>query len=372
MSVAMRRLVEQLRPRLAGHERYHVGLHVAGDRLSAAQMGRSAAGLAVHAVGSVELDGPWYALNAEPRRLKQVLRDFWAAAGLHGSEVVAAMPPEQVKVFTIDYAAPQGQSDAEAITNEVKHRMKGRAGAMVVDFVPVRQPNQDERVREAVVAAAAREDVTAFLELFRRAGIHIRAVDIAGMALRRLITWSGKATGEERQNVLLISVGPTASQLMVVWGRRLMLDRTIEFSEQQLVSRVVKLLDLPEATAKRLLAEHAFASEASDLPLQFHSVLREVMSSELQKLKAEVNKTLDYAASKTRGTTVDRIVLVSNVAGYAGTAQLLSDALRRPVEPLNPLAVFPHPLSPQETAALSPQCGVAVAMGLALRGVPGL
>jgi type IV pilus assembly protein PilM len=372
MTLAIRRLIDQVSPRLFGNVGFPIGLYLAGERLSAAQMQRTPAGPAVQAVSSLELGCPWYAMLGEPRRLKHALKEFWADHGFRGRDVVACMPHEQLKVFSVDYSATQGQTDAEAIANEVRDRLKGKARRMVVDFAPVRQPNQDERVKEAVVAAAAHEDVTAFLGLLEGAGLNVRALDISGMALRRIVPWVGKSSGEDMQNALLINIGAASSHLMVVWGRRLMVDRAIEFSEQRVFSRIAKLLDTPEHAAKRLLAEHGFAATGGNKPSQFHSVLREILGPELLGLKSEMNKTLDYAASKTRGNSVDRIFLVGGIAGYAGSAQFLGEALAKRVELLDPLAIFPHRLTARQVAELSPHCGVAVAIGLALRGLPEL
>jgi len=372
MTLSMRRLIDQVSPGLFGSAGLPIGLHVAGERLSAAQMQRTPAGLAVHAVGTLELGCPWYAMSGEPRRLKHALKEFWADRGFRGSDVVASMPHEQVRVFSVDYAVTQGQTDAEAIASELRDRLKGKAHRMVVDFVPVRQPNPDERLKEAVVAAAAHEDVTAFLDLLGGAGLNVRALDISGMALRRIVPWVGKGSVEEMQNALLIDVGAASSHLMVVWGRRLMVDRAIEFSEQRVFSRIAKLLDMPEHAAKRLLAEHGFAATGGNKASQFHTVLREVLGPELLGLKTEMNKTLDYAASKTRGSSVDRIFLVGGIGGYAGSAQFLGEALAKRVELLDPLAIFPHRLTAQQVAELLPHHGVAVAVGLALRGLPEL
>src|SRR5260370_41647880 len=98
---------------------------------------------------------------------------------------------------------------------------------------------------------------------------------------------------------------------------------------------------------------------------------KEVLRPQLLALKAEVSKTLVYAASKPRGESVDKIFLVGGVARYPGIAALMSEDLAKPVEVLNPFAVFPHRLTSTELAELWPHSGVAVATGLALRGVPG-
>lgn len=371
MTLAMRRLIGQVSPRLFRRLSCPVGLHLGGDRLSAAQMQHTASGLAVHSVGSLELGCPWYAMLGEPRRFKHALKRFWSDHGFRGSEVVAAMPQEQLKIFTVDYTAVQGQPDAEVIAGEVKDRLKGKSRSMVVDFVPVRQATQEERAREAVVAVAAREDVTAFLDFLGHAGLRVRALDIAGMALKRIVPWIDRASGPDMQNCLLIHIGAASSQLMVVWGRRLILDRSIEFSEQRLVSRVARLLDLPEHAAKRLLAEHGVRAAQGPHAGEIDGVLREIVGSELLLLKTEVSKTLHYAASKTRGSGVEKVLLVGDVAGFPAIAQLLSADLAKPVAVLDPLSTFAHRLSEEQAAELSEHCGVTVAIGLALRGLPG-
>ena len=370
MSAVMTRLRASLPPRLFGAATNAVGLHLGGDRLSAAQMQSTAEGVVLSAVGSLELGCPWYAMLGEPRRFKHALKRFWAEHGFHGSEVVAAMPQEQLKVFTVDYTPAPGQSDADAVASEVKDRMKGKAGGLVVDFMAVRQTTPEERSREAVVAAAAREDVTAFLDFLHRAGLQVSALDIAGMALKRLVSRLGTSSAPNLQNALLVHIGAASSQLTVVWGRRLMMDRSIEFCEQRLTSRVVRLLGVAEPEAKRLLAEHGLATSSASRA-EIDGVLREIVGAELTLLNAEINKTLHYAASKTRGTGVERVLLVGAVARFPGVAELLSRSLGLPVEALDPLAPFSHSLTRERAVGLAPLCGVAVAVGLALRGVPG-
>jgi type IV pilus assembly protein PilM len=364
MMPVLRSLISRAAPLLGGST-HHVGLYLGGERLSAAQLQRTPAGLRLAAAGTLELGCPWYALLCEPRRFKHAVQRFWKDCGFAGTAVTAAMPHEQLKVFTLEYSASAAQPDAEVIAAEVKERLKGRPGPMVVDFVPVRAQNAEERQKEAVVAAATREDVIGFLRLLGGAGLQVRALDIAGMALRRVVS----RAGPDMQNVLLLYVGPVASQLMVVWGRRLMLERSIDFSEQRLVSRVAKLLDLPEHAAKRLLAEEVGAAAHDGAPSQLRGVLREILGGELHALKGEVAKTLDYAASKTRGHGVDRILVVGALSGFPGMIQFLGESLGKPVERLDALGVFPNDLTEEEFAALAPDCGVAVAVGLALRGL---
>jgi Tfp pilus assembly PilM family ATPase len=173
------------------------------------------------------------------------------------------------------------------------------------------------------------------------------------------------------RNVLLINFGSACSYLTVMWGRRLMLDRAVEFSERCLLSRMKTALDLTEQTAKQLLLEHGFAAAPGAAGNgEFSAALKQVLRPQFLALKAEVSKTLIYAASKTRGETVDKIFLVGGVARCPGIAELMSQDLSKPVEVLNPFSIFPHHLTQTELAELWPHSGVAVATGLALRDAP--
>jgi Tfp pilus assembly PilM family ATPase len=366
---ALHNLAASLSPCFLGNRPLHVGLHVAGERINAAQMQHTPAGLSLHAVGSLDLGCPWYALLCKPRRFKPLLKRFWAEQGFSGAEVVAALPQEQLKVFTVEYSAAQGQADSDAIAAEVKDRLKGKPRAMVVDFVPVGNGTTEDRTREALVSVAARDDVTAFLDLLAGAGLTARALDISGMALRRLPL--AREWAEQPRNALILHIGATSSQLVLILDRHLVLDRTLDFSEQRLVSRVARLLDLPEPAARRLLVERESPATPSAQTAELERVLREIAGSDLVTLKAEVSKTLDYAASKTHGNGVDKIALLGAFANVPAIGQFLSSAFAKPVERLDPLSLFPHGLTTEQAAQIAPHAGgVAVAIGLALRGLP--
>jgi len=365
---ALRELAVTLAPKVFGNVLTPAGLCVAGDRLSAAQLQRTPGAPVLHAAASLELGRPWSAMLAEPRRFGQMLKRFWSEQGFARRDVIAAMPQEQLKVFTMEYSLAAGQSDADAIAAELKDRLKDRISALVVDFVPVRQTVPDERSKEAVVATAARDDVISFLELLGHGGLNVLALDIAGMALKRLVPWVEKRSGSEIANVLLVNIGAASTQLMIVSGRRLLLERSIEFGEARLVARVAKLLELPEVAASRLIAEHAYRHDGPRSP-EIDAALREILGAELAALKGEVAKTVDYAAAKRRGMGIDKLLVIGMLDAFPGISQFLSTALGKPVQLLDPLALMPHQLPAGEATRLGAHPGVAVALGLALRGI---
>src|SRR6266540_5357124 len=134
MRNALRQMLGPLLPRLPFGRNHRVGLHLGGERLNVAQMRETASGLAFRAAASVDIGCTRDEMLAQPGRLKQVVKRVWAEHPFSGKDVVACMPHDQLKIFSVDYTSPEGQPDAEAIARKIKERMKGNIDDMVVDF----------------------------------------------------------------------------------------------------------------------------------------------------------------------------------------------------------------------------------------------
>src|SRR3989442_4200564 len=164
MRNALRQMFGPLLPRLPLGRNHRVGLHLGGEGLNVGRRREPAAGLAFRAAASVDIGCTREEMLAEPRRLKRVVKRVWAEHPFSGKEVVACMPHDQLKVFSVNYTAAEGQSDAQAIAREIRERLNGNTDGMVVDFVPVRQADSDDPSKEAVGGAAPPGDVIPYPE----------------------------------------------------------------------------------------------------------------------------------------------------------------------------------------------------------------
>ena len=349
---------------------YDIGLHIGLERLNLMQLEPGASGPEVRAAASVSHGTSRDGLIADPARLKELLKRAFAEQPFRGNRVVTCLPSDQVKMLLLNYTVAEGTAEADAVIRELRERMHEELDAMVVDYIPVRQEDPS-RPKEAIVAMAPRDKVTAYLGALSKAGLEVTALDVAPAALTRLLSWVSAVEPATHPNLLLINFGATRSYLTVVWGRRLMLDRSIEFAEQRLLARLKNILDLPEADAKKLLLERGFgASVGSEDASEPARTLKEVLRPEFAALKAEVNNTLVYTASKAHGRSVDSIYVIGSIARYPGIEDLLREQFSLPLTILDPFSLFSHRLSETELSRLWPRSGIAAATGLALRGVP--
>jgi type IV pilus assembly protein PilM len=156
----------------------------------------------------------------------------------------------------------------------------------------------------------------------------------------------------------------------VIWGRRVMLDRAIEFGENRIIDRLQTVLDMSRELAMQLLYQRNLPlAAASSVHSETRQMVAEVLRPEMVVLLQEINKTLIYMASRTRGKSVDTVHLAGRVALYPGVVSSLREQLNLPVDILNPIAEFASEKTRIDTENLGVTAGMALTTGLALRGI---
>lgn len=356
---------------LTGRKAYDIGLQIGLERLNLMQLQPGAGRPTVLAAASISHRTSREELMANPARLKALFRKACAEQPFRGRRVVTCLPSDLVKMLQLNYTVADGAPESEAVIAVLRERVHEELDGMIVDYIPVRQEIAS-RPKEAIVAMAPRAKVVAYLDVLGQAGLEVASIDVAAAALARLMSWIGTAGTGAVPNLLLINFGSLCTYLTVVWGRRLTLDRPVEFGEQRLLSRLKSILDIAQADGKRLLLEHGFGPRPGDAGgEELGQTLREVLRPEFATLTAEVNNTLIYTASRTHGRTVDAIYVVGGIARYPGIEQFLREQFSLPLRVLDPCAMFEHKLTDGALSWLPMRSGVAAATGLALRGVPG-
>ncbi len=345
-----------------------IGVDFAAQRLNMVQTAPSADGPVLRAALSLPYPLERAQLLEDPRRLKQFVRDALQAAPFAGRRVVSVLAPSEVRILPLTVHVPSGQSEPQAVAKAVREQLGAAAAASVVDYYQVRSVEAAGPEKQVLAAVAASANVLAYLETLRGAGLEPVALDIGPAAIARLLA----AMQEDfDQSVLLINFGASKSYLTVIWGRRLMLDREIDFGEMQLVDRLSRALGLSTEVALALLREHGIGTPAG-APHQAGAApdigrtVREILYQEFAALAEELVRTQVYVASRTRGSAISRVYLNGSVARYRHIQERVEELVRLPVELLDPLKAF-------QGAALSSPVGsdthgIALATGLALRG----
>lgn len=368
--LALQSLVKTLRGLATSVSYGPIGLEIATEKLHMVQFSVGEPPPTIQAAVSLPYSGGRDALLADRKKLKALIDRARSARPFRGNTVVSSMPASDVRTISLNCQKTADQSEGEAVVKALRERLPQEIDDSVVDYIPIRGQDGESAEKSAVVAIAKRVRVVEYLDALQSAGLQVDALDIGPAALTRLVASMG--SNVRYSNALLVNFGQERSFMSLIWGRRLMLDRDVEFGEHQLVARLAKTLDMAPALAVDLLYRHGFDTagpRAGANDAEIARTVSEILRPEFAALAGEVSRTLIYAASKTRGQSVERIYLMGSVARYPGVAGLLEQLVSMPVEVLNPFSVYSAAPDASILAELDPIAGIGMAAGLALRGL---
>ncbi len=348
-----------------------IGLYLGKDALNMVQMENTGGLPQIRALAVVPYPCPRDDVFQNPKVLKDLVKQACAMQPFKGRRIVSCLPARAIKIITVAYKTTKDQSDTEALVAELQERLHDELNNMVLDFIPLRYEQDESNNSEALVALAPRQGVMSYLNLFTEAGLDVEALDVGPSALARLVRHSGARAWPAfplMPNALLINIGAESSFLTVIWGRRLILDRAIDFSENRMLLRLKNVLNLTDEMAESLLFNSGKSPDGQD---EAQRMVAEVLHPEMTLLLQEINKTLVYMASKTRGKSINVAYLAGSATRYLYLLNGLEKQLQVPVQTINSVSIFaPDNKKFAFDESLGAKPGIALATGLALRGVP--
>lgn len=301
-----------------------------------------------------------------PVAFKKLIKQCFRLGRFSGRRVVTILPSNQQKILSVNYQLEKDLGDSETIMKLMTNRLPGELSDYVIDYLPVRS-TVNKNSRHAVVVAAPEAEVMHYLQHLHRAGLDVQQLEIGPTAIKRLI--GSLSVPSEGLNVLVVNFGSDSSYVTMISGRRLLFDEQINFGESSILGQMSDVLEMSSAQVKELVLQFDLSEQGAgnDWQDEINTTLREMVLMQLRPLADEVNRTLVYAASETRGEAVEHLYILGSIARWPGIQVLLSELLGLTVEIMpNPLTVFKHGDSEVDPKN-APE--IAVATGLALRGI---
>ncbi len=300
---------------------------------------------------------------ADREACAELLRPTLERGGFRGRCAVAALPPNLVDLRFLTYTRAPGQEEGDAVLAALREQFDGDLGAQVVDFLPIRAKQAEQSARAALVAVAARAAVLSFLDTLRHAGLDAKALEVGPVAIKRLlVAIHGHVPGSK---VMAINFGTSVSFVTVLWERDLLLDRHVDFGADSVLGALSRAFDIEAPAARDMLARYGIGTGEDARRAEFGPALLGIVKPAFMHLANQIKKMLVYTAAETRGGAIDCIYLLGSVARWQGVDTLLSTLVDLPVRTINPFYGFEV-----SGARPTPMPGIAVATGLALRGLP--
>lgn len=324
---------------------------------------------------SLPYNSPRREVLENPHQFRTLMKRALSEDSFYGRKAVAAIPSGMFRTISINYqSGDSAEQEAAAVVRVMKDRLDGDIADYVLDYLPVKSRSKKEE-RLALVAVSKRQRIVDFLELTRKAGLDVEALEIGPVAISRLVGAMSMASGSE--NVLVINSGRRASYLTVISGTDLLFDQEVDFGENRLVSQAAETLDMSEEMTRDLILrsgvqktanDHAVAETLSEAGIE--NTMAEILKPQFLKLVDEIKRVCLYAASETRGGTVTKVYLLGSIARWPGSETLLATLSGVDVAKIpDPLALFPSSdgSTASKTGLAAPE--IVVATGAALRGI---
>lgn len=302
-------------------------------------------------------------------QFRTLIRRALDTGPFHGRRAVVAIPSGMFRTVSVNYkSGNSAAADGAAVLNVMKNRLDGDLGDYVLDFLPVSSVSKNDE-RLAMVAVSEKPVIVNFLELLRKAGLDVTALEIGPVAISRLVGKMSQQCGND--NVLVINSGRRASYLTLISGTDLLFDQEVSFGENGLIQQAAEALDMPENMIRDHLQRSGVASVASGQS-DLGDTMTEILKPRFLKLVDEIKRVCMYAAAETRGGAVSQVYLLGSVARWPGSESLLASLTGLDVAKVpDPLALFPAPGNDGEPQTESAAPEIAVATGASLRGVMG-
>lgn len=301
-------------------------------------------------------------------RFRTLLRRALDSGPFHGRKAVVAIPSGMFRTVSVNYkSGSSAAADGAAVLNVMKDRLDGDIGNYVLDYLPVSNVSKNDE-RLAMVAVSEKQVIVNFLELLRKAGLDVTALEIGPVAISRLVGKLSQDRGND--NVLVINSGRRASYLTLISGTDLLFDQEVSFGENSLIQQAAETLDMPENMIRDHLQRSGVETEASGHS-DLGGTMAEILKPRFLKLVDEIKRVCMYAAAETRGGAVSQVYLLGSIARWPGSESLLASLTGLDIAKVpDPLALFPGSNDERDHGTESAAPEIAVATGSALRGVP--
>jgi len=352
-----------------------IGFDVSHEKLHMVQMERTNSSIYIRAALSMPFSGGRQQLFGSPTAFRKLVSTALRNRPFLGNRIVTCVPSEQLKLMMINYTCGKNDNEAEILLDSAIARVGGKIEDWVVDYLPIRAQANSDVDRVALVAMAQQTKQLEFLNTLKKAGLQVDALEIAPVAIRRLVTSLPNA--KQYTNNLVVTFSRADRSITIFSGDRLLINRAIQFGEQEAVDRLTRELEIDCESATEMLYQYGVMSAPAavangDIEIGAHEIsktIAEILKPMFLNLQAEVRKVLIYVASQSRGASIDAVLLVGSAARWPGTAPALEDILNLPVEALNPFSAFSGNPDSSIPGDLDPLAGLATATGCALRNL---
>lgn len=276
-------------------------------------------------------------------------------------DVVASVPPFSSFTALLDVPAMSAEETAQAMQYQARSLVPLPISEVTIDWLTVGEYEDDKgtKKQQIFLVSVPNEEIKKYQAVFKMAGLSLRALEIEGLSLVRILT-KGRGT------TLIMDIGALSTSIAVGDGGFLKYSAQTDFAGSSLTQAVAKGLEINVRRAEDLKRQRGLKGTGGEYELSTLMLpYLDVILNEGKRVRDIYEKNYSPRSEAGRGK-IEKVILSGGGANLLGIEAYVSDYFSLPAEKANPWdgVGFPKDLTPLlgELSTLLP-----VALGLGLK-----
>jgi type IV pilus assembly protein PilM len=331
-----------------------VGLDIGSTSIRAVEAARGKDGPAITNFGQMPL--PPGAVSGgvilDSKLVTAALRQLWHASKFRGRDVVLGVTNPQVVVREMSVSNVPAREMRSSLPFQVREVLPLPVERSLLDFYPLEEPGDAEKVRGLLIAAP-KDPVVLAVRAVEDAGLHVARVDLGSFAMLRAVSRL------DDQVEAIVDIGAQNTSVVVHANGEPLIVRTIPRGGAEITELIASRLG---ATANEAEALKCRVGLNPDEGPETAEVIREAVKPIIR----EIGSSFAYLSTGGRQSRVARLVLCGGGAQLPGLAEALTSALGVPASVANPTMRFREGRRGTRGGRAHFRCSEAISIGLTL------
>lgn len=271
------------------------------------------------------------------------------------TDVIASLPSFSAFTALLDVPIMSPQETAQAMQYQARAFVPLPISEVSIDWLPVGEYEDDKGIKhqQIFLVSVPNEQVKKYQRIFNAAGLKLRALEIEGLSLARILT-----TGDPT-STLIVDIGARSTAIAVAERGILKYNVQTDWAGGSLTQAIASSLNINVKRAEELKKQKGLLGVGGEYEIST------LMMPLLDVILSEVKRAKDNYEKNYRGK-IERIILSGGGANLLGIEKYVADQFKLPAIKANPFNKVSY--SP-EIEPLIKEIGptFAVALGLGIK-----
>ncbi len=251
------------------------------------------------------------------RQKLAALRELVKRTGLRKKAVAVALNPAILTTRDIQIPRVPDEELLPVIEWEIRQLIEFSRETHNLDFIiHNRDSDFQSNKYQAMVVVSKKSDLQKTVNLIENAGLRVNRLGVPADALSNLV--GRHPDVEQDMGCAIVNTGHDESSVTIVQSGKLRFSRQLDFSFFDFLKNISEQFMIPLEETHSLIRELSLQENENETAEGMKQ--RTLASSLMESLTAELNKSFNFYASVSRGSTVNRVYITGDLADVNGIA----------------------------------------------------